>query len=99
SRCGSSKTGSPRTGPCGPPASMLSRSTSKPWTNQSSKQEARRMYGDLEAEGDLWRLRFRRQLPHPPERVWRAITEPEHLQAWFPQRIVGRWQVGGMLRF
>jgi uncharacterized protein YndB with AHSA1/START domain len=57
------------------------------------------MYGDLEAAGDLWRLRFRRQLPHPPERVWRAITEPEHLQAWFPQRIVGRWQVGGMLRF
>lgn len=57
------------------------------------------MYGDLEAAGDQWRLRFRRQLPHTPEQVWRAITEPEHLQAWFPQRIVGPWQVGGMLRF
>jgi uncharacterized protein YndB with AHSA1/START domain len=57
------------------------------------------MYGDLEAAGDQRRLRFQRHLPHTPERVWQAITEPEHLQAWFPQRIVGPWQVGGMLRF
>jgi uncharacterized protein YndB with AHSA1/START domain len=21
-------------------------------------------------------------LPHPPERVWRAISEPEHIEAW-----------------
>jgi uncharacterized protein YndB with AHSA1/START domain len=57
------------------------------------------MDGDLEQAGDLWKLRFRRELPHPPEKVWRAITEPAHLEAWFPQRIVGEWTVGAPLRF
>ncbi|GAA2833454.1 SRPBCC domain-containing protein [Nonomuraea rubra] len=29
-------------------------------------------------------LTFTRRLPHPPHKVWRAITQPEHLAAWFP---------------
>lgn len=29
-------------------------------------------------------LRFERRLRHDPVRVWRAITEPEELAAWFP---------------
>lgn len=29
-------------------------------------------------------VRFERRLAHPPHRVWRAITEPEQLKAWFP---------------
>jgi uncharacterized protein YndB with AHSA1/START domain len=46
------------------------------------------------------RLRFTRFLAHPPEKVWRAITEPEHLEAWFPDSIeVERWEVGAPLRF
>jgi uncharacterized protein YndB with AHSA1/START domain len=49
--------------------------------------------------GDRWRLRFTRKLAHPPEQVWRAITEHEHLRAWFPHAIVGDWVVGGELRF
>ena len=57
------------------------------------------MDGDLENAGDLWKLRFTRELSHPPERVWRAITEPRHLEAWFPQRIVGDWTVGARLTF
>ncbi|PZG03110.1 SRPBCC domain-containing protein, partial [Nonomuraea aridisoli] len=32
-------------------------------------------------------LRLQRRLPHPPEKVWRAITEPEHLAAWFPTTV------------
>lgn len=28
-------------------------------------------------------LRFERRLPHPPERVWRAVTEPAELAQWF----------------
>jgi uncharacterized protein YndB with AHSA1/START domain len=31
--------------------------------------------------------------------VWRAVTEPEHLDAWFPQRIVGEWRAGAPLKF
>jgi uncharacterized protein YndB with AHSA1/START domain len=29
-------------------------------------------------------LRFERRFAHAPEKVWRAITETEHLHAWFP---------------
>ena len=45
-------------------------------------------------------LRFSRLLAHPPERVWRAITEPEHLKAWFPDTIeVTSWTPGATLHF
>ena len=45
-------------------------------------------------------LRFSRHLAHPPERVWRAITEPEHLKAWFPDTIeVTSWTPGATLHF
>jgi uncharacterized protein YndB with AHSA1/START domain len=57
------------------------------------------MNGDLQAAGERWILRFSRRLPHPPEKVWRAITEPAHLDTWFPTRIVGSWEVGAPLRF
>jgi uncharacterized protein YndB with AHSA1/START domain len=55
--------------------------------------------GVLEQAGQQWRLRFTRRLAHSPDKVWRALTEPEHLAAWFPQRIMGQWRVGAPLRF
>jgi uncharacterized protein YndB with AHSA1/START domain len=57
------------------------------------------MMGTLEQAGPRWRLRFTRDLTHPVDRVWRAVTEPEHLKAWFPMRITGDWVVGGTLTF
>jgi uncharacterized protein YndB with AHSA1/START domain len=45
------------------------------------------------------RLVFTRRLPHPVEKVWRAITEPEHLAVWFPDRMEGRFAPGASLRF
>ena len=56
-------------------------------------------YGVLEPAGTRWRLRYTRHLKHAPDKVWRALTEPEHLQAWFPQKIVGGWAVGATLKF
>ncbi|MEW1844690.1 SRPBCC domain-containing protein [Nonomuraea angiospora] len=32
-------------------------------------------------------LRMQRRLPHPPEKIWRAITQPQHLAHWFPATI------------
>lgn len=56
--------------------------------------------GTLERTDAGPRLRFTRHLPHPPEKVWRAITEPEQLKAWFPDTIVvDEWAVGAPLRF
>jgi uncharacterized protein YndB with AHSA1/START domain len=55
--------------------------------------------GVLEQVGESWRLRFIRELRHPAPKVWRAITEPAHLETWFPGRIVGEWVVGSKLEF
>src|ERR671934_114473 len=33
--------------------------------------------GVLEQDAERWRLRFTRQLAHPPDKVWRAVTEPD----------------------
>ena len=40
------------------------------------------MYGTLERVNGQARLRFTRRLDHPPEAVWRALTEAEDLAAW-----------------
>ncbi len=45
------------------------------------------------------RLRFTRRLRYPPHTVWRALTEPEHLAAWFPTTIEGERAPGARLRF
>jgi uncharacterized protein YndB with AHSA1/START domain len=55
--------------------------------------------GRLSSQGERHLLSFTRFLPHPPELVWRAITEPEHLSAWFPARIDGERRAGAVLRF
>jgi uncharacterized protein YndB with AHSA1/START domain len=56
--------------------------------------------GHLEQVGDRWEIRFTRTLAHSPEKVWRAITDPEHRQAWFPDTAVGDFTTpGARLRF
>src|SRR3979411_1143086 len=58
------------------------------------------MYGNLDHLGDgRGQLRFTRTLQHPPEKVWKAITEPEHLAHWFPTTIEGERAAGAPLRF
>jgi uncharacterized protein YndB with AHSA1/START domain len=55
--------------------------------------------GELEEVDGSWRLRFTRVLPHPPVKVWRALTEPEHLAAWFPTTVEGERASGAALHF
>jgi uncharacterized protein YndB with AHSA1/START domain len=58
------------------------------------------MNGTLEQAGAHWRLRFERHLAHAPERVWRAIVEPEQRAAWFPDTAIGDFTtIGAALRF
>ena len=35
-------------------------------------------------EGEQWTLVVVRELRHSPDKVWRALTEPEHLREWSP---------------
>lgn len=35
-------------------------------------------------DGEKWTLVLVRELRHPPERVWRALTDPAHLREWAP---------------
>jgi uncharacterized protein YndB with AHSA1/START domain len=55
--------------------------------------------GRLERSGAKPQLVFTRTLAHAPEKVWRAITEPAHLKAWFPDNVEGTFEPGGTLRF
>lgn len=58
------------------------------------------MEGRLEKlEGGRWQLRFVRELKHPPEKVWRALVEPEHMLAWMPARMDGERRSGAKLQF
>lgn len=35
-------------------------------------------------DGEKWTLVLVRDLRHPPEKVWQAITDPEHIRQWAP---------------
>ena len=39
---------------------------------------------EVRKEGEKWTLVLVRDLRHAPERVWQALTEPEHLREWAP---------------
>jgi uncharacterized protein YndB with AHSA1/START domain len=44
-------------------------------------------------------VRVERRYPHPIEKVWRAVTTPEHLGEWFPSPVELDLRPGGTMRF
>ncbi len=50
--------------------------------------------GRITRDGNEVSLHFERDLSHPPERVWRAITESDQLRHWMPCDIVGPREAG-----
>jgi uncharacterized protein YndB with AHSA1/START domain len=44
-------------------------------------------------------LRLERRIAHPPEKVWRALTEPAALAHWFPSEVQVDLRVGGTMGF
>lgn len=50
--------------------------------------------GQIKRDSDGVSLHFERQLSHPPERVWRALTESDQLRHWMPCDIVGPREAG-----
>jgi len=57
------------------------------------------MTASFTQDGARCTVRFERQLPHPAEKVWRALTERELLKQWFPCDVVGEWTAGAKLEF
>jgi uncharacterized protein YndB with AHSA1/START domain len=51
--------------------------------NQDADQPERSRYGTVHKRADGYQLRFERQLLHPVERVWAALTTPAQLAQWF----------------
>ena len=39
---------------------------------------------EVRKDGEQWTLVLVRDLPHPPAKVWLALTDPEHLREWAP---------------
>ncbi len=54
--------------------------------------------GQVLRDGDTIGLRYERQLAHPVERNWLAITESDQLQHWLPTDIVGDRREGALLQ-
>src|SRR5262245_52788236 len=38
----------------------------------------------IRKDGEKWMLILVRQLRHPPQKVWQALTDPAHLREWAP---------------
>ena len=57
------------------------------------------MYGTYEEIDGRPAVRFERRYPHAPEAVWRAVTEPEQLDRWFPSAVELEPREGGAMRF
>lgn len=43
--------------------------------------------GFAPADPNRWSVRLTRRYPHPVDKVWQAISRPEHLAAWFPASV------------
>jgi uncharacterized protein YndB with AHSA1/START domain len=44
-------------------------------------------------------VRVERRYPHAIDKVWRAVTTPEHLGQWFPSPVELDLRPGGAMRF
>ena len=43
----------------------------------------------IRKDGEKWTLILVRELRHSPEKVWQALTDPEHLREWAPFNVNG----------
>lgn len=55
--------------------------------------------GTLKIEGSYATLQYERRLPHDPEVVWKAITDPEQVSAWFSTTAKIDPRLGGTIEY
>src|SRR5262249_18881213 len=49
----------------------------------------------IQKDGEKWTLVLVRELRHPPEKVWQALTDPAHLREWAPFEADGNLGTAG----
>ena len=55
--------------------------------------------GTLKIEGSYATLRYERRLPHDPEVVWKSITDPKQVSAWFSTTAKIDPRLGGTIEY
>ncbi len=53
-------------------------------TNREQYEPGPAHGAQVRKDGEKWTLILVRELRHPPEKVWQALTEPAHLREWAP---------------
>lgn len=57
------------------------------------------MNADLDIVDGRPVLRFERELAHPPQKVWHAVTDPGEMSHWFPAAVSTELRIGARMRF
>ena len=52
--------------------------------NRDSYEPGPATGAEIQKDGEKWTLVLVRELRHPPAKVWKALTDPEHLREWAP---------------
>src|SRR5258706_13315814 len=88
--------GSFRSGGSGPSTWMRWGGIWERWTRRPLRKEGRDMNAreqyapgpasgaEVQKDGEEWTPVVIRDLAHAPEKVWKALTGPEHLREWAP---------------
>ena len=58
-------------------------------TNQQPYAPGAAHGAEVRKDGEKWTLILVRELHHPPEKVWQALTDPAHLREWAPFDVDG----------
>ncbi|HEU5199700.1 MAG TPA: SRPBCC family protein [Ktedonobacterales bacterium] len=53
-------------------------------TNREQYKPGPASGAQIQKDGEKWTLILVRELRHSPEKVWQALTDPEHLREWAP---------------
>src|SRR3954463_2920837 len=96
SRWWSWTTGWRRTGGCGNRTSTASVPT---WTRCRKSKETRMPSDQFLIVDGRPTVRVERRYPHRIEKVWQAVTTPEHLAKWFPSPVKMDLRPGGAMHF
>ena len=64
-------------------------------TNRQQYIPGPAMGARIQKDGEKWTLVLVRDLRHPPEKVWQALTDPAHLREWAPFDADGSLAIAG----